>query len=187
MVSSEENEDFLREIEILGDQSFLDLHDILVDECGLQGYELASFYLCDNSWTKLQEISLLDMSIDEKPVDADEDEDENETQLPVKVMENTEISEIVKKKHQRLIYEYDFLSPVVLFLECVEVEDTEGDDYPMCLSREGSLDHVGGDKIDEDRAFGDELLDEDEEELGLEDEIEDEFNDLMDGADDDMY
>ena len=113
-ISSEENDDFLREIEILGDQSFLDFHDFIVDVCNLHGNELASFYQCDSSWNKLNEISLMDMTIDEEPkrpnskyVD-DDDEDENYKNMPLKVMEDTMIGDIIKKEHQNLLYEYDF-------------------------------------------------------------------------------
>ncbi|MGI6718847.1 MAG: hypothetical protein ACOX4D_06860 [Bacteroidales bacterium] len=68
-ITSVEDKDFLREIQILGDQFFIDFHDFLVEICGFSGDELASFYTCDNDWVVQSEISLIDMSID------DEDDD----------------------------------------------------------------------------------------------------------------
>ncbi|MDR2085318.1 MAG: hypothetical protein LBP67_10035 [Bacteroidales bacterium] len=182
-ICSEENEDFLREIEILGDQNFLDLHDFIVEVCDLNGNDLASFYTCDSDWNKQTEISLLDMSIDEKNIEKDDDEDL--TALPIKVMEETLIGEIIKNSGQRLLYEYDFLSPVTLFLQCIEIEDTESDEFPILLYEEDELDYKGGGLIDD---FGSDDFEPFDDEDSYEDEIRDEFNELIDDDfSDDMY
>jgi len=184
-ICSDESEDFLREIEILGDQNFLDLHDFIVEICDLNGNDLASFYTCDNEWNKLSEISLLDMTIDEKNANKDE-EDEDFAALPIKVMEDTPIAEIIKKSGQRLLYEYDFLEPVILFLQCIDIEETESDEYPVCVYQEGELDYRGGmaDDFISEKMDDLDFADDD----SFDDEIEDEFNDLMEGDyDDDGY
>ncbi|MDL2227520.1 hypothetical protein LJC30_01340 [Odoribacter sp. OttesenSCG-928-L07] len=184
-ICSEENEDFLREIEILGDQNFLDLHDFIVEICDLNGNDLASFYTCDNDWNKQMEISLLDMSIDEK--NTNKDDDEEYLSLPMKVMEDTLIAHIIKSEGQKLLYEYDFLSPVTLFVQCVEIQETESDEYPICLYEEGELEYKGG-FIDDISSDYFEDLDDDEDNNSLEDEIFDEFNEFTnDNYDDDMY
>ncbi len=74
-ITSAEEKDFLREIQILGDQFFIDFHDFLVEVCGFTGDELASFYTCDDDWVTQSEISLIDMSIDDEDEDSEFDND----------------------------------------------------------------------------------------------------------------
>ena len=151
-VLNDENTDFLREVQILEDQTFIDFHDFLVDICNFQGNELASFYVCDDLWNKMEEISLIDMSLDEPDKVDDEEENEGLVALPMRIMENTLIADIVKTKHQKLIYEFDFMCPIVLNIECVRIENTDSDDYPLCIKSEGDLEEII-DKQMEDKRF----------------------------------
>ncbi len=66
----------MRDIAILENQTFLDLHQFIIDVCGFRDDELASFYLCDDSWYKLKEISLMDMSIEENDFQRNEDDED---------------------------------------------------------------------------------------------------------------
>ena len=72
----DEVEDFVRDIEILANDNFESLHNILYKSIGLEGNELASFSLCDSKWNKQNEITLIDMK-DDDVADTPEYEEED--------------------------------------------------------------------------------------------------------------
>ena len=57
-ITTDEQEDFLREIEIQPNQTFLDFHEIIISSADLVPCKKASFYLTDLKFNKRQEISL---------------------------------------------------------------------------------------------------------------------------------
>ncbi len=60
----EDQEDFLRDFDILASQSFADFHQIIKQSVELSGNELASFFVCDRNWRKKKEITLINMQDD---------------------------------------------------------------------------------------------------------------------------
>ncbi len=111
-VTSDENDEFLREIELLANNSFEDFHKTLVETCKFQGNELASFYTCDNQWRKKTEITLVDMN-------ADEDEEVKEG-APL-VMRNIKLNQFINDPHQRFIYVFDFLNLYTVYIELMKI------------------------------------------------------------------
>ncbi|HPB01905.1 MAG TPA: hypothetical protein PLZ67_03045, partial [Bacteroidales bacterium] len=87
-VTSDENDEFLREIEVLANQTFEDFHKVLVRTCKLAGNELASFYLCDNQWRKRREITLMDMNMES-------DEDEEKKSEANLIMKDVKLNQII--------------------------------------------------------------------------------------------
>lgn len=138
---AEDQDEFLRDIDILASQSFEDLHQFLITMFNLKSDELASFYICDNKWRRLKELTLIDMKHDEEIEDEDEDEKPaRKNKLPVFVMKQVKIKDMIDDPHQRLIYEYDFISPVVFYIELFKI--VPGDislDYPLCARSEGEF------------------------------------------------
>ena len=61
---SDEVEKFKREIKIDADATFLDLRDAICDSVGYDKGQMCSFFLCDDSWEKVREITLEDMGLD---------------------------------------------------------------------------------------------------------------------------
>ena len=59
---SDEVEDFMREIKIDSDATFLDFHKAILKSCGYNDDQITSFTICENGWEKCQEITLEDMS-----------------------------------------------------------------------------------------------------------------------------
>lgn len=182
-----DNEKFLRDVAILEDQSFLELHEFIVEICGFRDNELASFYLCDDSWYKETEISLMDMSLDESDLERFKTEDEYMT-LPVSTMSNTNIGDAVKNVGRKLLYEYDFMAPITLFVECISIDETDDDDYPACMKSFGDLEEVievqraKKNEIDFDDLDNQDLLSDIDLDVGYEDDdidyyIYDGFND----------
>lgn len=138
----EDQEDFLRDIEIKPNQTFREFHDIIRECVGLEGNELASFFVCDRKWLKSQEITLIDMMEGEDSAQpaADDDETASEEKMPIKVMEQVRLKDVIEDPHQRFIYEYDFLHTKTFYLELTRIIDTvPGKEYPVCVKKEGTL------------------------------------------------
>ncbi|HCB63262.1 MAG: hypothetical protein A2W93_11175 [Bacteroidetes bacterium GWF2_43_63] len=111
-ITSDENDEFLREIDVLANQTFEDFHKCLVRTCKLAGNELASFYLCDNQWRKRREITLVDMSMD------DDEEKSAESNI---IMKDGKLNQVINDPHQKLIYVYDYLSMYTLYIELMKI------------------------------------------------------------------
>ncbi|HOW30682.1 MAG TPA: hypothetical protein PLP88_03885 [Bacteroidales bacterium] len=138
----EDQEDFLRDIEIKPNQTFREFHDIIRQCVGLEGNELASFFVCDRKWQKSKEITLIDMMEGEEaqPVADTDDESAPEMKMPISVMDQVRLKDVIEDPHQRFIYEYDFLNTKTFYLELTRILDTdEKKEYPVCVKKEGSL------------------------------------------------
>jgi len=137
----EDQDDFLRDIEIGSKQTFGDFHKVLIASVSLEGKELSSFFVCDSKWKKHKEITLIDMgeSVLEPPATFDEDEIP-EPAMPVFVMDSVRIKDMIDDPHQRLIYEYDFLNPRTFYIELLKINEARPDiEYPVCVKQQGQL------------------------------------------------
>ncbi|MCQ2264779.1 MAG: plasmid pRiA4b ORF-3 family protein [Bacteroidales bacterium] len=139
----DEVEDFVRDIEILSNDNFESLHQILYSSIGLEGNELASFSLCDSKWNKQNEITLIDMKDDEVADTPEYDEEDGyttKTHLPKFIMKDTILNKMISDPHQHILYEYDFLNPKVFYIELMKVAKADDDtSYPRCTHKEQEL------------------------------------------------
>ena len=137
----EEQEDFLRDIEIKPGQTFKEFHDIILQSTEIEGNELASFFICDPRWNKQREITLIDMGVKIPDTDFDNDEEKPvKVPLPVMIMEDVKIREVIDDPHQRILFEYNFLNPRTFFIELIKIVDGDPKkDYPLCVKKEGTL------------------------------------------------
>ncbi len=119
-ISIEDQEDFLREIDLLANHTFEDFHHLLVASAGLDGKELASFFTCDHRWRKLREFTLIDMQAN-TVLDDDEDQRHRKTPIPMSMMSEKRIKDVINDPHQRLVFEYDFLNPKTFYIELVKI------------------------------------------------------------------
>lgn len=170
----DEVEDFVRDYEILAEQTFKDLHDTILKSIGLDGQELASFYLCDGRWEKKNEITLLDMNMED-------DSAEREGNITKSVMSESVLSDFIDDPHQRLIYEYDFLNIKTFYIELLKTFESVGKDkYPKCIYALGDMPKPANHILDDDLDIDLEDLEEEESEdyydeedfQGLNDDIE---------------
>ncbi len=131
VVLNEENDEFIREIEIKEDQSFEDLHNFLKKSLNLKDNELSSFFLCNENWEKQEEIVLIDMNAGEN----------KDAVIPIHLMKNSIINEVITGENQRLIYEYDYLNLNTFFIECSLILDgfDPGKKYPRCKYSKGQV------------------------------------------------
>jgi hypothetical protein len=137
----EDQDDFLRDYEIGSKQTFGDFHRILIDSLNLDGNVLASFSVCDSKWKKMKEITLIDMmdSVPE-PEDTFDEDEEPKFRMPMFVMDDVKIKDMIDDPHQRLIYEFDFLNPQLFFIELIKISDAvPGIEYPVCVKQMGQL------------------------------------------------
>lgn len=137
----DEQDDFLRDIEIKPGQTFKDFHDTILKSVDIEGNELASFFICDSQWNKQREITLIDMGLKEPDTNFDEDERKPViVPIPVLIMEDVKLREAIEDPHQRILFEYNFLNPRIFFIELLKIVDADPKkEYPVCVKKEGTL------------------------------------------------
>ena len=121
---SDEIRDFVRDIELLSDQTFYDFHRALTHNLHYDKSQIASFFISNNEWEKLVEITLFDMSEDEKRV--------------VHVMDKTHLDDFFNKPKERLLYIFDFFNERLFFIELISIQEREkGIAYPRFTYEKG--------------------------------------------------
>jgi len=123
MISHEE-EDFVRDFEVLSDQTFFDLHKAIQSDLHFDTSQIASFYLCNDEWEKEKEITLFDITED--------------PETEVHVMDSTKFSDYIHKTKQKLLYIFDVFNERGFFMEVAEIHQNKtSDKYPVCTFRKG--------------------------------------------------
>lgn len=117
-----EVDDFLMEITIDGNDTFLTLHQFLQSELGYDPLQMASFFTTDQSWQKETEITLIDMGDNENP--------------DLVVMDKACIEDYIQSARQRMLYVFDFFSERAFFIEVSGIEDGKLDE-PILIKRQG--------------------------------------------------
>jgi len=160
------DETTFRDIEIEATDSFEDLHNVILQSFGFDGMEMASFYLTNEEWEPLEEITLFDMS--------DEEEDSKLT------MQDSILGDIVHEEQAKLVYIYDFLNLWTFKVELADiVERDPAKDYPNLLFAQGQLDfNIESDTVLDEDAEAPYNLNDEEDGSDLFDNLDDfdEFN-----------
>lgn len=138
-LTSEDHEDFLREIEIQPVQSFLDFHLEIMSCTSLDHCENALFYTTDNKFKKKQEFSFKYTKKQVRKYDEDIDQVVTETYVP-HLMKESILKNFIDDPHQRLIYEFSGKDFYVLFIELYKIIKTD-ECYPLprCITVKGEL------------------------------------------------
>lgn len=160
---SDINDEFVRDIELMASQSFLDFHNMISECVNLNGKELASFHVCDQKWNKMKEITLIDM------LDGEDKEEETKPIEETFIMKDSLIKNFIEEPHQRLLYEYDLFNMNTFFIELLSVHKQKDDGpYPKCCLKKGDLTQEPVPQ----------LIEEQDEELT--EQMLNDFNDLLD-------
>lgn len=125
-ISFEDNEDVVREIDILGKQSYEEFHRAIQEAISFDNQKEASFFMSDDYWRKGQEIAL-------KPIVDDDDDDDypRNKKAPVKQMSKCRVADFIDDPHQRMLYIYDPQVRWTLMIELVKiVPDDPKANYP---------------------------------------------------------
>lgn len=118
IVLSDEVEDFRRDILIDSEDTFFNLHNAILDSVGYTKDQISSFFICDDDWSKGQEITLIEM-------DTSSEEDNF-------VMDSTPLSELLEDERQKLIYVFEYLTERSFFMELREIIPGQSLDKPKC-------------------------------------------------------
>ena len=121
LILSGEEEDFVRELVIDGDSTFLDLHNAIQKSVKFDSGQLASFFVSDDEWSKNEEITLMQM-----------DEDE-----AVLLMGQVKISEYIDSVKDKLIYTFDYFSNRGFFVEVLDVAEDKNLEVATVVRAEG--------------------------------------------------
>ena len=158
---SEDHEEFIREIEILGKQTFKDFHDIISECAAIDKNELASFHITNQAWRKQKEITLIDMMAGDDGIDDEDDRREENTAPPTFLMEDSRIRNFIEDPHQRMLFEYDFVDLKRLYIELMGIWKKEvlDQEYPLCSLSKGSLKTKPPKTIEEEQIQEDVLTD----------------------------
>ncbi len=142
-ITFENNDLFLREVELLANQTFEDLHYYIVNELKLDSNKEASFFLCDHKFRKQQEITLLDSTakkLNEQLDNEDQDEAESGKRKKILVMNEHKVSDQIDDPRQKLLYVYDFDKNFTFFIELLKLSPTNSPgDFPRTVKQEGKI------------------------------------------------
>jgi hypothetical protein len=138
-LTSEDHDDFLREIEIQPAQTFLDFHLEILSCTNLDNCENALFYTTDNKFKKKQEFSFKYQKKLLRKYDEDIDQVVTETYVP-HLMEKSVLKNFIDDPHQLLIYEFTGKDSFVFFIELFKIIKTdECFRLPRCIKANGEL------------------------------------------------
>lgn len=124
-IISDEEEDFLREITIDANATFLELHNAILDACGYKDDQITSFFLCDEDWEQKTQITREDMGFG--PSDED-----------IYVMADTPLSDMLEEERQHLVYVFDPMADRVFYIELREIITGKHLDKPVCSKKRGN-------------------------------------------------
>jgi len=121
----EDDDQTYRDIEIMGNQTFMDLHNAIVKAYEFDGKHPASFYESNDKWVRGREIS------SEVLV--------NKKDAPALSMLKTPVSALIALPDQKFVYVYDPVKKWTFMAELTGVSKTETPKrtYPFVLRKEG--------------------------------------------------
>ncbi len=123
LVSDEVN-NFVREIEIGSNNTFLQLRNAILDSVGYAKNDLDSFFLCNEDWEFQEEIAQEDMG-------SSSDQD-------LWIMADTPMSELIEDEGQRLAFVFDYLTERAFFMELKHIETGRTLNEPICTMKRGN-------------------------------------------------
>ena len=118
---SNESDDFVLDIAIDSQFTFLELHDFIQEKLDYDPSHMASFFTTDADWNKEHEITLIDM-----------DEEAENTSC----MDRTHLEDLLTQPKQRILYAFDLFSERVLFMELSQIDEGKLQ-FPVCTKLQG--------------------------------------------------
>ena len=107
LLISDEQDNFVREIEIDAEATFLDFQKAIIKSVKYAEGELTSFFICSDEWEKEQEITFMEMDTD--------------SSVDTYLMEDTTLEELVDDEGQKLLFVFDMLTERAFFIELKEI------------------------------------------------------------------
>lgn len=142
-ITFEDNDSFMRDVELASSQTFEDFHNSIINDLKLDNNKGASFFLCDHRFRKQQEISLSEEHKQTTNEDDISDEPAGEDSLKQNrklVMKEHKLSELIDDPHQRLIYIFDVENNWTFYLELLKITPVNSSsDYPKIIKQAGGI------------------------------------------------
>lgn len=162
-VLSDEDENFIRDYELMYDNTLTDFHNLICKDIGYDPDEMTSFFLSDSSWHKIQEFTLFDVGMSES---------EMQDEFAPIAMDGVLLGQIIRHKHERMLYVFDVMEDRAFFVELMEAKEAEeGRTYPDVVFANGQA----PDQYDADLSMGNKSI------------FEEALGDFEDYAGDDSY
>ena len=121
---SNEQDDFVRDFEILAEQTFFDLHMAIQGNLHFDKSQIASFFICNQDWEKEQEITLFELTEEES--------------ASVITMENARIIDHMLEEHDKMVYVFDVFNERMFFIELADKHSKDtSNEYPICSFEKG--------------------------------------------------
>lgn len=131
-VNFEDQDDFLREIELRADQTFEDFHQAILGNLGLDPGMLASFFICDHRFRKQKEIQLVETTSTTQLRKNTDTEEGPENMNKAILMRESELKDFIDDPHQRLLFVYDYASHWTFYIELVKImHEDKSISYPF--------------------------------------------------------
>ncbi|MCQ2218413.1 MAG: hypothetical protein MJZ33_08030 [Paludibacteraceae bacterium] len=112
---SDEVDNFMREIQIDSEATFMELHDAILDSVKYGKDQITSFFVCSDDWEKEQEVTQIEM--------------DTSSEYDNYVMDETKLEELVSDEGQKLLFVFDMMNERSFFMELRET--MPGMDLPM--------------------------------------------------------
>lgn len=154
VILSDEVDNFRREIDIDAEATFFDLHNAIIKSCNYKNDEMTSFFTCESDWTKIQEITMVDMN-------------EDLTKESGPIMEKCHLDDFLHNEKDKLLYCFDMMCDRYLYIQLQSIIEKAHKLQSEVVLSKGEAPKQGGD-IDamfrdmESNMYGDEYYDPDE-------------------------
>ncbi len=138
----DELDDVFREIDIKGTQIFNDLHVTIANSFKLDLKQQASFFISNNRWQKINEITLGHSSVFETAFDG----------------QKAKIEEVLPANGSRLIYFSEDATDMTFLIQIEEIFEMEDakKTYPVVVKSKGTLSGSSGGIFDADMGYDEE-------------------------------
>ena len=124
LIISDESDNFIREIDIDSEATFLDLNNAILDSVSYTKDEMTSFFICDDDWEKNNEITLMEMDTDPA--------------FDSWVMKDTKLNELLEEEKQKMLFVFDYITDRALFMELYEIIPGKNLKKAKCVKSEGN-------------------------------------------------
>lgn len=135
-------DDFVREIELGSQQTFLNFLYAIYESTTLERSGEVSFYISNIRWLKLKEIGLNERPAPKSYFDDDEElrADEKRRRLPFYLMSHAFLRDFIEDPHQRIILEHPGGEVRQFYIELLKISKSiDGISYPRCVVNKGDL------------------------------------------------
>lgn len=124
LLLSDETDNFKREITIDSEATFLDLNNAILDAVGYTKDQMTSFFICDDDWSKLTEITLIEM--------------DTSSEVDNYIMEDTVLSSLLEDEKQKMLFVFDYLTDRAFFMELSEIVLNKSQAKAVCTLSKGN-------------------------------------------------